>query len=58
MQSMSKMILNYHDQSDRVSTVTKTRLENDVTNHIDVVYTKNDIELSRSIKSGVIYDEK
>lgn len=58
MQSMSKMILNYHDQSNRVSTVTKTRLENDVTNHIDVVYTKNDIELSRSIKSGVIYDEK
>lgn len=55
---MSKMILNYHDQSDRVSTMTKTILENDVTNHIDVVYTKNDIELSRSIKSGVIYDEK
>lgn len=36
----SEIILNYRDQFDRVSTVMKARLENDVIDHIDVVYVK------------------
>ena len=43
---MLKTILNYRDQLTRVSYVTKTRKENDMTNRIGVVYTKNDIKLS------------
>lgn len=39
------MMLNCHDQSDWVSIVIKTRLENDVTDHIDVVYSENETDL-------------
>ena len=35
---MSKTILNYHDRSDRVQSLTKTKHDNDVTNHTSVVY--------------------
>ena len=34
---------NYHDRLDQVSVVIKTRLENYVTDHIDVVYAKKKI---------------
>ena len=35
----------------------KTKQDNDVTDHTDVVYVKNDNEPSWLIKSGVVYDE-
>ena len=35
----------------------KTRQDIDVTDHKDVVYAKNEIELSWSIKQGAICDE-
>ena len=35
----------------------KTIQDNDVTNHADVVYAKNDIELSWPIRSGADCDE-
>ena len=37
--------------------MTKTRQNNDVINLIGVIYAKNDIKLSWSIKSGVDYDK-
>ena len=55
---MPKMILNYHDQSNRVATVTKTRQHNDVTNLIGSIHVENDTELLWPIKLGVNYDEK
>ena len=51
------MILNCCDRSDRVSTVTKTRLENDVIDHIDMVYAKNEIDLPWLIILGMVFDE-
>ena len=42
---MPKMILNYHDQLNRVATVTKTRQHNDVTNLIGSIHVENDTEL-------------
>lgn len=35
----------------------KTRQDNDMTEHIGVVYTKNDIELSWAIGLSVLCDE-
>ena len=55
--STPEMILNYRDQLDQVSTVTKTRQDYDVTDYTGVVYTKNDIELSWSIRSSVNCDK-
>lgn len=46
MQSMSKTILHYSDQSDLVPTVMKTRKDNDVTDHTIVVYVENETKLS------------
>ena len=43
------MKLSYRDQSNQVRFVMKTRQNNDVTNHIGMVYTKNDTELSGPI---------
>ena len=37
--------------------MTKTRLDNDVTGRTNVVYIKNETELSWSIKSGAVYIE-
>ena len=51
------MILNYRDWSNWVQYVTITRKDNDVSNHIDVVYAENDTELSWLIGLGVDYDE-
>ena len=34
----------------------KTRQDNDMIDHIDVAYVQNEIELSRSIRLGVVYD--
>ena len=54
---MPKTILNYHDWLNWVSTVTKTRQDNDVIDHTDVVYIENETELSWLIGLGTIYDE-
>lgn len=37
--------------------MTKTRQNNEVTDHIDLVYVKNDNEYSKPIKSSVVCDE-
>lgn len=42
---MSKTKLNYYDQTDRVRTVTKTRQDNDMIDHIGAVYAKIKTEL-------------
>ena len=35
----------------------KTRQDNDLINHIGVVYVESDIELSWSTRRGAVYDE-
>ena len=57
MQSTLKMKLSCHDWSDWVWSVTKTRQDNDMTNHVGLLYTKIKIELLGPIWSGVVYDE-
>lgn len=37
--------------------MTKTRQDNNVIDHIGLAYVENNIELSRPIKSGAVYDE-
>lgn len=54
---MLKMKLNYHDQSDWVWSVMKTSEDNDMIEHICLVYTEIEIELSRIILPGAICDE-
>ena len=54
---MPKTKLSYHDWSDWVLFVMKTRQDNDMTKHIGVVYAENDIELSWAIRPSVLYDE-
>ena len=41
----------------QVLCVTKTRHENDMTNHTSVIYVENDTTLLWLIKSGANYDE-
>ena len=57
VRSRPKKILNYHDQMNQVLFVTKTRHENDVTDHTCAIYTKNDTKISWSIRLGANYDE-
>ena len=44
-----KMKLSYHDQSDLVWSVVKTRQDNDVTNYIGLIYAEIETELTGSI---------
>ena len=55
--SMSKTKLSNRERSDRVLFVTKTKHDNDMTDHIGLVYVENDIELLGPIGPGVVYDE-
>lgn len=55
---MTKMKLNYRDQSDRVMYVTKTKQDNDMTDYIGAVYAENDIEPSGPIKPSAIFHDK
>ena len=55
---MLKTKLNCHDWSDKLRFVTKTIQDNDVTNHIDVVYAEIGIELSWMIRQDVVYHKK
>ena len=57
MRSMPEKKLSKCDRSDRVCFVIETRRDNDVTDHIGLVYTKTEVELSRPIWLGAIYDE-
>ena len=43
------MKLSYHEWSDRVQSMTKTKQDNDMTNHIGLVHTKIKMELSGPI---------
>lgn len=43
---MLKQKLNCLDQSEQVPTVMKTKWDNDVTNSTDVLYAKNETDLS------------
>ena len=54
---MSKSKLNCWDLSNHVWFVMKTKLDNDVTNRISLVYAETKIELSRPIWPGIICDE-
>ena len=54
---MPKSKLNYWDLSDQVLSMMKTRQDNDMTNHIDTVYAKNDIELLWPIEPIVDCDK-
>ena len=55
--SLSKMILNYRDLLDRLQSMINTRHDNNMTNHIGVIYVRNDTELSWLIGSGVDCDK-
>ena len=55
--STPKTILNYRDLSDLVQSIMKTRLDNNMTNHIGTVYNENKIGLSGPIKPCVVPDE-
>ena len=57
VRSILKMILNFYDWSNRVPTMTKTRNNNYVTNHIDMTYIENETELLWPIELGVVCDE-
>lgn len=57
MQSMSKTILHYSDQSDLVPTMMKTRKDNDVTDHTIVVYVENETKVSWPIELGMVCDQ-
>ena len=51
------MKLSCHDQSNRILSITKVRKPNDITNHICLVYTDTEIELSGLIWLGTFCDE-
>ena len=55
--SLSKMILNYRDWFDRLQSMINTRQDNNMIDHIGVIYVRNDIELSWLIESGVDCDK-
>ena len=51
------MKLSCHDQPDWVQSSMKTRLDNNITDRIGLVYAKIEINLLRPIWLGVVYDE-
>ena len=57
MRSTLKLKLGYCDRLDRVRSIMKTRQDNDMTDHIDLVYTEIETKLSRPIWPRVIYDK-
>ena len=54
---MLKYELNYHDRFDKMRSITKTRNNNNVTNDTSVISIEYDIELSRSMRQCVVYNE-
>ena len=57
VQSMMKMILNFHDQLDQLPTMMKTRYDNYVIDRTNAVYVEYKIELPWLSGSGSICDE-
>lgn len=55
--SILKLKLNYQDLLEWVRSMMKTILDNNMIDCTSMVYTKNDIELSWSIRLGVDYDK-
>ena len=53
-----KMMLNCHDQFDRVWSMTKTRQDNDEIDHTGSVYVEIKTKLSCPIQQGTINDEE
>ena len=54
---MLKRKQNYHDQSNRVRYVIKTRQDNDLIDHTGMVYVEKETELSWSMALGTVCDE-
>ena len=54
---MSKMKLSYHDKSDGVWSLMKTKQDNYVTDCIDSVYIETETNLSEHISPSVVFDE-
>ena len=54
---MPKSKLNYKDLFDRVQSVMKTRQDNNMIDRTDVVYAKNEIDLSWLVRLGAVYNE-
>lgn len=52
---MPKMKLNYHEISDRVLFMTKTREDNDIINQTSAIYTKIGTELQLPIRHNAVY---
>ena len=52
-----KIILNCRDRPNWVRYVIKIRYDNDIIDHISLVYAKMEIELLGPIWSGGVYDE-
>ena len=57
MQSTPKMKLSYYEKSDQVWLMKKTKLDNDVTDCINMFYFETKIKLSGFIRPSAIYDE-
>lgn len=55
--STVKSELNCHDQSNRMWFISKRRQDNDMIDHIIVIFVEYDAELSRLIRQWVVYDE-
>ena len=57
MESMPKMKQSYLNRLDQVPSMMKTRQDNDVTGHIDVVYIENKTELLSPIRPSLVCEE-
>ena len=55
MQSTSKLELKFHDRLNRMRFTMKIRRDNDVTDHIGMIFAKYDTELSRPIGQCAVY---
>ena len=49
--------MNCHDQLERMRSITKSKHDNDVTNHTSVISIEYDYELSRPIGQCTVYDK-
>ena len=57
MHSIPKIKLSCHDRLNQIRFVTKTIQDNNVTNHIGLVYAETEIELSGPISLGWVCDD-
>lgn len=57
MRSMLITKLSLGEQLDRIQSLIKTKHDNDVIDHVGLVYAKIEIKLSKPIWTSVVYDE-